>query len=420
MLLAWPRNCSLQHYYKILLPIYSHTVGIQPLHQSCDQYEEDYAVLGVASNCDAAVARDAFLCLAKRYHPDSGHVNADQAKFQLLERSYRRLLRKFSEERHNHAAAEGEYGLYYAQKKGKETPEKPVKDDSENKGFYTLKHNAPQHRQYLSYEGQGVGTPSQREKQFAKFKAMRATENVIDYKVQQLQQEYPEQGLVDREKQAARKIKTRYGMERVVEDLIQESMARGDFDNLPNAGKPLQHDNYNPYLDVATHKLNQVLIDNGYAPEWVQLEKEIRGEKEWLRETLRGQRTLLDDHPLPEEQTGKWNSFLSSLDPYLHDLNKKIDKYNLVVPVLSKQMVHFPLTRVADRVVREGVSKNHPDAAKVSSVRQPVPSSVSGAAAAIAAATSSVQVNQRRHRNQNKPQPRSKNSFEDFFNIFKS
>lgn len=47
-------------------------------------------------------------------------------------------------------------------------------------------------------------------------------------------------------------------MERVVEDLIQESMAKGEFDNLPNAGKPLQHDNYNPFVDIATHKLNQV------------------------------------------------------------------------------------------------------------------------------------------------------------------
>ena len=52
----------------------------------------------------------------------------------------------------------------------------------------------------------------------------------------------------------------RYGIERVVEDLIQESMAKGDFDNLPNAGKPLKHDSYNPYLDVVTHKLNEVIL----------------------------------------------------------------------------------------------------------------------------------------------------------------
>lgn len=35
-------------------------------------------------------------------------------------------------------------------------------------------------------------------------------------------------------------------------------MARGDFDNLSNAGKPLETRNHNPYVDTVTHKLNEV------------------------------------------------------------------------------------------------------------------------------------------------------------------
>lgn len=52
----------------------------------------------------------------------------------------------------------------------------------------------------------------------------------------------------------------RYGMDRLVEDLIQESMAKGDFDNLSGKGKPLskKQDHHNPYVDLVTHKLNQV------------------------------------------------------------------------------------------------------------------------------------------------------------------
>lgn len=50
----------------------------------------------------------------------------------------------------------------------------------------------------------------------------------------------------------------RYGIDRIVEDMIQEAMARGEFDNLSNAGKPLQNQNYNPYVDTVTHKLNEV------------------------------------------------------------------------------------------------------------------------------------------------------------------
>ena len=65
-------------------------------------------------------------------------------------------------------------------------------------------------------------------------------------------------------------------IDRLVEDLIQESMARGDFDNLPGAGKPLDYSNHNPYVDSHTHNLNKVLINNGYVPEWVTLDKEIK------------------------------------------------------------------------------------------------------------------------------------------------
>ena len=56
--------------------------------------------------------------------------------------------------------------------------------------------------------------------------------------------------------------KTKNQMERLVEDLIQEGMANGAFDNLAGAGKPLPErpPDFNPYMDFTTHKMNQVLI----------------------------------------------------------------------------------------------------------------------------------------------------------------
>jgi DnaJ family protein C protein 28 len=48
-------------------------------------------------------------------------------------------------------------------------------------------------------------------------------------------------------------------MDRLVEDLIQESMSRGEFDNLAGSGKPLRHQASNPYVDFVTHKMNQVM-----------------------------------------------------------------------------------------------------------------------------------------------------------------
>ena len=68
----------------------------------------------------------------------------------------------------------------------------------------------------------------------------------------------------------------RNAIERLVDDLISESMSKGEFDNLPGQGKPLEYSNHNPLVDVTTHNLNKILIQNGYAPEWVMLKKEIR------------------------------------------------------------------------------------------------------------------------------------------------
>lgn len=69
-------------------------------------------------------------------------------------------------------------------------------------------------------------------------------------------------------------IKTKYGFDRVVEDLIQEAMSKGDFTNLSGAGKPLKClQSQNPYVDFTTNKMNEILIDNGFVPEWISTHK---------------------------------------------------------------------------------------------------------------------------------------------------
>ena len=65
-------------------------------------------------------------------------------------------------------------------------------------------------------------------------------------------------------------------LERMVEDLIQESMKRGDFNDLPGQGKPLTYSEHNPFVDTTTHNLNKILVNNGFAPEWIMLQSDIR------------------------------------------------------------------------------------------------------------------------------------------------
>nr|XP_045596694.1 dnaJ homolog subfamily C member 28-like [Procambarus clarkii]XP_045596695.1 dnaJ homolog subfamily C member 28-like [Procambarus clarkii]XP_045596696.1 dnaJ homolog subfamily C member 28-like [Procambarus clarkii]XP_045596697.1 dnaJ homolog subfamily C member 28-like [Procambarus clarkii]XP_045596698.1 dnaJ homolog subfamily C member 28-like [Procambarus clarkii]XP_045596699.1 dnaJ homolog subfamily C member 28-like [Procambarus clarkii]XP_045596700.1 dnaJ homolog subfamily C member 28-lik len=330
--------------------IYSHGI-----HSRERDYSVYFKELGLENNCDQGTVRDAFIKLAKKYHPDSGHVQADAVKFQQIDQAYRKLQEKFSDDRRNHNNCEGEYGLYYEQKR--KTPE--TEDDEEDHDkIFDIKHTAPQHRQYLSYEGIGVGTPSQREKQYTRYQALRASTNVTDYKIQKITSQYPETSLVDKDRAFAKKIRTRYGIDRIVDDMIQEAMAKGEFDNLPNAGKPLPQQNCNPYVDTVTHKLNQVLINNGYAPEWVMLEKEIREDRMYLRKMLRKKRERLGALPLTPQEEVLWKKSQEQLQDNIKAMNKKIDKYNFVVPLLAKQMTHFPLRIEAEKALQEGLSRD--------------------------------------------------------------
>lgn len=141
-------------------------------------------------------------------------------------------------------------------------------------------------------------------------------------------------------------------MERLVEDLIQESMARGDFENLSGKGKPLNHSStYNPYVDFTTHKLNQVLIENGFAPEWILLDKEIREERCKLRQDLSKLRHKYGPVLTHAEET-EWNCLVQKdFKKDCDTLNKLILKFNLTVPSLHKQMMMFQLDREAAKAL---------------------------------------------------------------------
>ncbi|XP_045104169.1 dnaJ homolog subfamily C member 28-like [Portunus trituberculatus] len=324
------------------------------VHARRTAYLESLQVLGLPEGSDQGAVRDRFLKLAKKLHPDSGHPEASAEQFQVVEKAYRSLLNKFSEERAERQRCEGEYGLYYRPERAEEHHEEKEEEEEEQ----DIKHTAPQHRQYLSYEGIGMGTPSQRQKQYASYQAMRAASSVNEYRVKKISYEYPETALQQKERAAARKIRTRYGIDRMVDDMIQEAMAKGEFDNLSNAGKPLKERPVNPYVDTVTHRINEVLINNGYAPEWVLLEKEIREAREDLRNSLKIVREQLGPLPLTKEEEKKWSVSQELLQSKITAINKKIDNYNLLVPLLKQQLTHFQLHREAHKILTEGRSRN--------------------------------------------------------------
>lgn len=169
------------------------------------------------------------LCLILHFF--SGHEEASAEKFSEIDEAFKILLEKF---------AKGRRG---------------IEDDLEEEvKVFDIQHIAPQHRQFLSYGGFGEGTPFQREKQFQKRRAMKAQENVLEHRLQKAQAS-DNKSLIKKGGGFYKKhaIKTKYGFDRVVEDLIQEAMSKGDFKNLKGFGKPLSTDqNQNPYVDFTS------------------------------------------------------------------------------------------------------------------------------------------------------------------------
>ena len=132
---------------------------------------------------------------------------------------------------------------------------------------------------------------------------------------------------------------------------IQEAMERGDFNNLPGKGKPQQRDD-NPYIPPAVRTVNQMLKDNGFAPRWIEIDKEIRAETENaenLIENIKGRRQRLEvqlrAQPLKRDTIRSVFELerTRALEVYtirLQQLNQKIQRWNLMMPLRDKQ---YPL-----------------------------------------------------------------------------
>lgn len=101
----------------------------------------------------------------------------------------------------------------------------------------------------------------------------------------------------------------------------------------------------------------QVLIDNGYVPEWITLQKEILHDTEKIRTAMLEARSDLGYEPLDGNEVEKWQEKLSSLESETKQLNKKINDFNLMVPLLDKQKVMFRLDLESMKILKEGKTK---------------------------------------------------------------
>ena len=129
---------------------------------------------------------------------------------------------------------------------------------------------------------------------------------------------------------------------------IEEAMERGEFANLPGEGKPIKLDT-NPFLTPQARMANRLLKENGFAPRWVELEKEIKKEKTQLERVfinLKARRerlvAILQQYPHRREAISRTFEqerarVIAQYSEKLENLNQKIQRVNLLMPTRNRQ-----------------------------------------------------------------------------------
>lgn len=145
-----------------------------------------------------------------------------------------------------------------------------------------------------------------------------------------------------------RKPRDQRDWEHWIDQQIRDAQQRGEFDELPGAGKPLDLA-ANPYAQDRELAF-KILKDSGYAPDWIELDKAIRGKLEraqtalahrweWRRARLAELAGRSGKWAQAEQARVKddWERAVSDFEEEVSAINKEIAELNLKVPSLHFQ-----------------------------------------------------------------------------------
>ncbi len=145
-----------------------------------------------------------------------------------------------------------------------------------------------------------------------------------------------------------------------VDEQIEKAMQRGEFTNLPGKGKPLNLDT-NPFITPQVRMANRLLKENGFAPRWIELEKEIQRDKAQLDKllanlTARRERLAAIVRQQPSRGAAVIRSFeherargLAEYRAKFESVNRKIQRLNLMMPARNRQ---WALVNAAEALAR--------------------------------------------------------------------
>lgn len=116
-----------------------------------------------------------------------------------------------------------------------------------------------------------------------------------------------------------------------LDKIIEEAMRKGQFDDLPGKGKPLNLDP-NPHEDPEKRLAHKVLHDAGYKLPWIDERNEIEAEIKNMQTTLARTYDNYRATPTAPCAFSAWDAAIANFRARVVEINKRIDLYNLNVP----------------------------------------------------------------------------------------
>lgn len=141
--------------------------------------------------------------------------------------------------------------------------------------------------------------------------------------------------------------------------LMAKAVEQGEFDNLEGAGKPLDLDE-NAFEQTDLHMANKILKDNGYAPYWIELNKEINALQAKLDKEI-GDFKKYRQIVLSEKRSSgamrrfeqKKQDFYRQTRVSLEEISQKILDYNLHCPVSTLGRFNFDVEVAMERIAED-------------------------------------------------------------------
>jgi DnaJ family protein C protein 28 len=142
-----------------------------------------------------------------------------------------------------------------------------------------------------------------------------------------------------------------------VEEVIQEAIERGLFDNLPGTGRPLDlSDEDNPFIPDDMRLAYRILRNAGFAPPWIEARHDIEAASERLRSDLARHAARIQAgvarlsrapaYLRPTRRAAlrrEHDRFVQRYRASIEELNRRIDDFNLGVPISSLQLPRINL-----------------------------------------------------------------------------